>query len=218
MLTIALGSFSLSIGGNADAHWEGQYYHSQWSGASPNVGWKFAPSFPSGGAKANRVKDAADTWDAASGHFGFNYNGVASGTYDRTHPCQGNYNGIFEPTSGVQYGETFWCENSHVISAFSLSMQEGTDNFWDTGDGNTGTNKYSAVITHEMGHATGFGTLYLETGDPDDMHFPFANTSSGICWDDADFHTMCNGLIPAPAKTATLEEHDIHTLQNRYGT
>ena len=95
-------------------------------------------------------------------------------------------------------------------------MQIGSDPFWVTASGDNGTHNYQSVVTHEFGHAGGFGTLIIETGDPADYHFPFASQPTGICWDDADFHTMCNGLVPVPAKTKTLEEHDEHTFVDGY--
>jgi hypothetical protein len=215
LLVAVAGSF-LMQGSSASGHSAAFYYPHVWAAGYRPFGCKFDPTFPRGN-KHDRVKDAFATWNNVTNvNFSFNFNGVAGSTYNPANPCNGDYNGVFE-RDNTDYGITSWCIGAQGhINRFSIRMQTGSDTFWDTGNADDGRNVYQSVIVHEAGHAGGFGTKIVDTGDPADQHFPHAYTSDGICWDDADFHTMCNGLIPAPPKTRTLEEHDIETFRNAY--
>jgi hypothetical protein len=149
------------------------------------------------------------------GVFTFNQTADADHSYNPfQNACNASvdYNGLFYQTGGSAFGQTTICAPSATITRFILVMQTRSD--WDTGSG--GTHDFESVVTHEAGHATGFGSKIYITGNPADQHFLPASQPSGICWDDADFHTMCNGLVPVPAKTKTLELHDIHTFTAAY--
>ena len=67
------------------------------------------------------------------------------------------------------------------------------------------------VITHELGHVTGFG---LDTGD--DEHFFDNAACPNNSW--STFNTMCYGwtTLGQQYKMFSLESHDIHTLNNEY--
>lgn len=216
-----LGSTTL-IGVNAGAHGASTYYPIKWLSSSPDIGWYFTPNFATSQNKRDRMRESFATWtNVSNSAISFTFKGNHSTGYTASNPCSSSYNGVFYNTT-VEYGGTYHCvrqgstPDSYYISRFSLVMQEAGDSFWDDGAGDTGNNNFKAVATHEAGHAGGFGTKYLITGDPADMHFPVANTSDGICWNDDTFHTMCSGLTPAPAKMSTLEAHDIHTVQDAY--
>lgn len=214
-----LGIVTLSTGAG-NAHSESDYYPIKWSGSSN--GWKFNPTFPTGN-KATRMQESFQTWtNVSSSDLTFNANGVATTGYTASNPCGANatYNGVFYNTS-VQYGRTYHCVVQDGPSAFHISrwavvMQDGNDAFWKDSGSDTGTNVFKSVATHEAGHAGGFGTKIYLTGNAPDQHFLPSPSADGRCWDDAFYNTMCNGLVPAPDKTSTLEAHDIHTVQNAY--
>lgn len=221
LLGLVLLSFAAFDRNVAGAHAANEWYPVKWPGGDP--GWRFAPSFPGPGAKRERVEEAFGQWNAVDGSFlKFTKNTESSNSYEPSQPCSADatYNGIFYK-SNVQFGATFLCIRSpapdqYKIDRFATVFEEAGDAFWDSGTGDGGKHNFKAVALHEFGHAGGFGTKYEITGNPGDMHFPPSTSSGAACYKDESYHTMCNGLDPAPAKMNTLEYHDKETVANAY--
>lgn len=218
LLGLILLNFATFDRGSAEAHSQAEYYPTKWPGGDP--GWRFAPSFPGPGAKRERVEEAFGQWNGVADSFlRFTKNPESSNSYEPSTPCSADatYNGIFYK-SNVQYGRTYLCIRSSgpdqtYIDRFALVVQEAADGFWDSGAGDGGTNNFKAVVLHEAGHAGGFGTKIYITGVGTDQHF---KAGDAPCVNDETYHTMCNGLVPAPAKVNTLEWHDKETVANAY--
>jgi hypothetical protein len=202
------------------AHDPAFYFPVKW--ADSTAGWRFTPNFPTNANKRARVQESFQTWtDVANSAMTFNKNADATTGYTASNPCSSaaTYNGIFYNTT-VSFGTTYLCFTqpgpTYFLARFAMVIEDKADSAWNDGGTDTGTHVFKSVVTHEAGHAAGFGTRVPFSGNPNDQHFPVANDSTGICWDDSDFNTMCNGLNPVPAKTSTLEEHDLHTFQDAY--
>lgn len=218
LLGLVLLSFAAFDKESAEAHSQAEYYPMKWPGGDP--GWRFAPSFPGPGAKRERMEEAFSQWTAVPDSFlTFNKNTESSNSYEPSNPCSSDatYNGVFYKTN-VAYGHTYHCIRSsgpdqYYIDRFALVMQDAPDGFWDSGAGDGGTNNFKAVALHEVGHAGGFGTKIYITGVGVDQHF---KDGDAPCVKDDTYHTMCNGLVPAPAKVNTLEWHDKETVANAY--
>jgi hypothetical protein len=166
--------------------------------------------------------ESFNAWtNVANSALTFNQNADATSGYIPSTPCASGatYNGIFyNPT--VDYGATYLCfvqdgPSAFHISRFALVMEENSDSFWNDGGTDTGTNYFKTVSQHETGHAGGFGTKFWLTNNPDDMHFPVSSTSDGVCWPDSTYQTMCSGIGTSDWQ-ASLEAHDIHTVQDAY--
>lgn len=196
------------------SHSAENYYPDTWP--NPPIEWKFAPTFPNGPKRA-RVQDAAEHWNAVTGvGFSFSFQGEGNQAFDPDTGCNRPYNGVFEQVY-EPYGGTYPCfKQNGNLDSMTLIMEEGSDSFWKTGPDDTGTHVYESVVTHEMGHFTGFGAGYRWPGGSDLLHFVPSSQPSGICWDDSTRHTMCGGLEPVDGRNITLEEHDIETFQNGY--
>lgn len=218
LLSLILLSFTAFDRESAGAHSPAEWYPMKWPGGDP--GWRFAPSFPGPGAKRERVEEAFGQWNAVEGSFlRFTKNPESSNSYEPSTPCSSDatYNGVFYKNN-VKFGGTFHCIRSsgvdqYYISRFALVMEDAPDGYWDSGAGDGGTHNFKAVALHEIGHAGGFGTKYYITRQDSDMHF---RSGDAPCVNDGTYHTMCNGLDPAPAKMNTLEWHDKETVADAY--
>lgn len=217
---IVLLSMTLSRG-PAEAHSAANYYPSKWPGGS--MGYRYSPGFPGPGAKRDRINESFQRWtDVQDSSLAFSQNSDATDGYTASNPCGANatYNGIFWNTS-VSYGRVYNCVRWNTLGYYyttrwSLVFEENTDAFWNggTGDPDGGTNYFKSVAMHETGHAGGFGTM--DTINPGSIYVHFS-TSDEPCYEDPTYHTMCTGLhSPVPDTQATLEYHDIETVQNAY--
>ncbi len=199
----------LVVGPQASAHSVGIYAPRFWTNTTP--GWKFAPTFPSGEIRTRMLESAA-RWNSITGvGFSFDFNGEGGSGQSFNDPCGNDYNAVIWSTL-VAFGGGKWCfsPTSHAITQFVLAIEQRSD--WKTSSSDPGTHWVETVGTHEFGHAWGFGTGIFES-PPGPMHFE-ANLT--ICVNDSTYHTMCDGLLPVPSKTMSLEQHDIETFRNRY--
>jgi hypothetical protein len=176
------------------------------------VGWKFAPTFPTGSFR-DRINDSATRWNNVTGvSFTYNANGEGAAGQSYNTPCDNDYNAVVW-SNLVFYGGTRHCisPSSGALVMFVLAIESRGD--WKTFAGDNDPAYLESVATHELGHGWGFGTGAYPGGPNGPDHF---ESSLTICNNDSTYHTMCDGLIPPPFKMMTLETHDIDTFQNRY--
>jgi hypothetical protein len=145
----------------------------------------------------------------------FSYAGV---TTDTT-PCSGSPTRVviklspFTSTDlGQADGHTF--DNSWPCVSISIqpagSFPQGES--WQKDCSDTGPNEHSlcGVLTHELGHATGFGS-----DAADNSHFTDNNACPSNDW--SNFSTMCSGWsLTHEFLMVNTEAHDKHTLANEY--
>lgn len=175
------------------------------------VGWKFAPTFPTGSFR-DRITDSATRWNNVTGvSFTFNFNGEGGPGQSLANPCDNDYNAVVW-SNLIQYGGTNHCISRFgELLKFVVAIESRND--WNTFAGDNDPAYLESVAAHELGHAWGFGTGAYPGGPDGPLHF---ESSLTICVNDSTYHTMCNGLIPPPSKMMTLEAHDIDTFQSRY--
>lgn len=121
-------------------------------------------------------------------------------------PCTNSYNLVYYRNLSADYldpniiGDTRWCETSGLVSRFNLAINNQKS--WWGGQGAPGPTQLDvqAVVTHEVGHATGWYG-----------HFDGAGAECG-----ADPHTMCPSINPGTTAKRTVETHDIHTFLAAY--
>jgi hypothetical protein len=208
--SLAMGA-SLLTGPAASGHDQGTYVPLYWTQST--VGWKFAPTFPTG-LYRTRMTDSATRWNSVgSVNFTFDHNGEGAPGQLFNDPCGNDYNAVvWSNLPQIQMGAVRVClsPTSGAITRFVLAIEDRGD--WKTSNGDPGTHYLESVGTHEFGHAWGFGTG-IYTNPPGPVHF---ESGLVVCVNDSTYHTMCNGLLPAPSKMMSLELHDIETFQNRY--
>lgn len=128
------------------------------------------------------------------------YMHLASGAYGETRRC------VYADPAGnrVMHGFRVYMGSQH-----SWSYQ--LDVFPETGQGD-----YLGVVTHELGHATGFAGHFDEPRDPFNPDFAYPE----LCDGSLQHHTMCSGGSGNAGwhRLRTLEAHDVDTFTAAYPT
>lgn len=195
------------------------YSDKRWNAAHHtglSITWRWAPNFPTTTAPRDRVQDGFNVWNALNQNMKFNQLAAASSSYtidcDLVNTPQ-DYNGIYWQSlgdgSGGVRGTTFGCVHPGTTNLHQFTIVFDSSENWYSGANAAnipfGQEDLQGAAAHEVGHATGFWG-----------HFPDATSSTGICWNDVDYQTMCNDVFPVPTKTRSLEEHDKHSFTGTY--
>lgn len=118
----------------------------------------------------------------------------------------------FGDGAGGTLATTDVCHLGSSDEKFEMGLDTATNWYHTTGDdGVNGTTSAMGVLTHEFGHASGFGISF---GGP--AHF-----ASPCDWvnDPANAQTMCASLggdADRSWRWNTLEAHDLHEFQSAY--
>lgn len=197
----------------ASAHPFGDWYDELWSGASPNVHWKFTQEV-NGAAKRDSIGIGANNWDnAGTAHFVFTNDTPdhADIGFDSRTCAQGFDNTVhWEPISGGALAKARLCTSGNNVVDFMIGFDSGEN--WNTGSDAPGPNEQDlrAVATHEFGHATGGWVTPGTKGHWDE------GGEGQLCHDDSGKHTMCSTITTEEMWQRTLETHDQHTFANAY--
>lgn len=192
----------------------GDNYYPRWwkpshHPADSTVDWKFKPLFPTT-AFRDRVRDAAQTWNAEPPAMGLEFQGEGAqfraDCYNLTNP----YNGIWwSDMGGVggDWGVTFRCWHSGTSTMHDAQIYFDSTELWWTGSGPAQIDTLDALgaAVHEFGHALGFAGPYANG------HF---DPNNAVCFDPEQ--TMCPYMSYAENNFRTLENHDQHTFDNAY--
>jgi Matrixin len=198
------------IPGDVSAHPDEAYYVKYWRPDS-NVRYKMDNGVPDNFRA--QVHDGFAAWSDRAGGRAPNF--IADGPQTMQHPyspCAGP-NGIFyrnfeqDDRNSTAHAFVLTCgvagSGGQGLQGFTMIF-DNQDN-WYIGDGDVPDNKLDvqSIATHEVGHATGWGG-----------HFE----SGASCFQLPEHSTMCDGFpgIRGTKHLRTLEEHDIHTLNDAY--
>lgn len=220
-LAVAVVVLALGFAPAAHAHDPTPYYTMHWTPAK-SVPMLWAPSFP-GGEWRSRVANARGAWNRLSPNAPLFYDAGQSRTEMAMGNCSPAALGINQvhfanlDFVGHPLGVSWACyrvqpNGAHEMFGVTVAFDSGAGYDWYTGTGNPGHQQYDlrSVATHEFGHLTGF------VGDPQtgtNMHFDGA-----LCVPvAATYQTMCAGTYQGANWTATLGDHDRHTLLAAYG-
>ena len=117
-------------------------------------------------------------------------------------------------------GVTGVCKNSNGdIRMFGTAYNSSvTDWYYGTGDAPNGDTDYWGILTHELGHGTGWYTHYIDINDvPPGYPETFCDKTVN------DYHTMCkfywssNSNYPNRGEWwRTLETHDVDAFESKY--
>ena len=164
----------LAVSSAASAHPAADYYTGaggKWS-SNRTITFYVRNGFPSPATWNPTINRGADQWNAkdTGPEPRFTNAGATSTTGNADTPCSATYNGIYWRDldylgTGV-LGYTPHCENSSgVVTRFSMSLD--ADAPWYVGTGATPNGRIDAwsVVTHEMGHATGWAGHFAESND-----------------------------------------------------
>lgn len=200
----------------SSAHNATDFYptYSRWPKWS-HPAWFIRDNFPTGDARI-AVQNSFLTWNAAySGVYGepqFDFDGPTTAVGDWSNACTTSFNGVYwrqgTSYSGTWFGKTNTCVTPGYVTRFTLVVNQ--DQPWYVSSGNPPSTQWDlqSVVTHEVGHATGwvghFGPI----------------PSADVCnqSDPSAYMTMC-GYDPTAKgtnKMRTLGQHDQHTLYNAY--
>lgn len=193
------------------AHSASTYYVKKWSSDPIYSLGKLDSPLNTSTAKSS-IHSGDDEWDFTSGawldfnwNFGEDSTVVWLGGACTTVPQSGWLWILTDNISSL--GVTSWCTTSTTITKSTIRLDDvGTT--WYTGSSSSvpsGQYDLRSVITHEFGHAGGFGV----SSGPD--HF----TGSSIC-SGTTRQTMCSGLPTGTSYKRTLESHDEHTFASAY--
>ncbi len=165
-----------------------------------------------------RMPDAINswnTWRAAPGQPSFLWRGTTGDTGDFDNPCNSTYNGIYwRNLNGYGQGSATLGLTRNCSTGLGLDARTHRGGValnstltWHDGTGTGPTNSYDAwgVLTHELGHLTGWSG-----------HFANAET----CDNTSSTNTMCTFLDIQPNQYLwwrSLDAHDIHTWRAAYG-
>lgn len=210
-------ALSLTVVSTARAHPASTYYPAEWIESDNDIDWRFGNQLAplNTGAWRSRVKNSIVPWTNAepdlpdfdkktnntSQLWGFDPCNLSQDLWVFSRSLTENVNWL-----GVEYTCLDPANSARIIrSNVSIDTSGRT---WYTGTGlPTAPWDLLAVATHEMGHATGFSG---STG-----HFPGADQD--LCPNTNADQTMCPQLGQYETHWRSLEDHDIHTVQNAYG-
>lgn len=193
----------------AEAHPAGDFYGPTKAGLWPNSHsepYHIRAGFPSS-TWLVRIQDGSDAWNAAGGASEptLYYAGTTSNVGNFDTPCSSDYSGIYyrdlDYINSGYLGLTRTCNAFGQISNFQISID--TDRNWSVSSGPPASNEFDfqGVITHEMGHGTGwYGHFTLPADCP--------NTSAD--------QTMCVATSPGDFTWRSLAGHDLHTFLAAY--
>jgi hypothetical protein len=213
IVALLLPALKVALAHNSDVHF---YSSARWNWTSDHhtgwhITWRFAPNFPDGGPKKQRVIDAFSKWNALGERMNFGQLEDADHAY--TLICweeDQNYNGVFYgPIDGG--GATSWlaltqkCRHSGSNNLHRFWIEVDSDQNWYSFDDpagiGSGQHDLESVMAHEVGHATAWAGHYDRTAIP--------------C-SESPKHTMCQGTPTKNSSKRSLEEHDVHTFRDAY--
>lgn len=178
------------------------------------VHWRFHDEFP-GPEKRDRVKEAFGKWDAQGQELQFQQREEEPSAYSFDCSDYQEYNGVFYRDIPNEPNVAGWgslCSHTsypypHPAHNFWLMLAQRGDWFAGSDADNIGQGEldFKGVVTHEVGHVTGF----------------YGHFGGDMCDGPAlTDQTMCSGLDfgfgSSSTQARTLEEHDKHTFDNAY--
>lgn len=206
---MASGLWGLSIVGStpASAHTVDTYMPLQWVKNSAPY-YKIRATFPSN-AYYNRIVEVPPVWnnlaqDTEPLHL---YGGTTTVTGNADAPCDSTYNGVYwRPLASGNLQEVRTCHGGGIITKFSVSINSNIS--WYTGEGAAvaGTYDLRGVLTHEFGHANGWGGI----------HYDGASDYATVCPGSGSDQTMCSAVAGRGSHLQSPGTHDTHTYRGRY--
>lgn len=220
----AVGFIAGFIGGAvtaAVAHPRADFYVVWWHDSEEPVHWHFDDDFPTD-AKRDRVKDSFDAWEAAPGDLTFVRNPAeasstsgcpAEGKSFVIHPIMDGAGGVLAETRVCAFvGDSDRAKSFYIRMDRSEQWYSGTS----TPPPDPDDIDVQAVITHEVGHATGFGVNGAQPHWGQNLNGTLMQPQyDNLCLTNPK-HTMCPFYEAGTAYFRSLEEHDTHTFDNRY--
>jgi hypothetical protein len=209
---------ALLVAAPGSAHAASVFYSVRWD-LDRNVRYYFDPPVPD--AFRPEINDGFDTWsDLVDGHAP-NFNPGGEEQLSDPFGCEGTTGIFYRNLANDDYGNalavTTGCADytqSNLIKfkmVFDSHPSLGPGIDWYVGDGNVPDNRWDlqSIATHEAGHAAG------SYGGGHHGHFLGATLCSG-----SDRQTLCVGSADSVGTKylRTLEEHDLHTLEDAYET
>lgn len=211
VVTLTVLAIAMSLSAIVHAHSAAEKVPTRWAPPLTNgpVDWAFEANFPTG-TKRDRVADAADEWNTAT-NLDVTLDKVTNyGNFSPDGGCS-----IPDMKNGIHYGpiagtvilaETRTC---YVLQEDAPGLLQNAqiefDNQWNwhSGSGGAGPNEFDfqSVATHEFGHFLG-GEHFVGAELCDNANGPE--------------QTMCGGIPAGNISRRTLEDHDIHPMENAY--
>lgn len=202
------------------AHTTTTYYPAYWQvDLRPDL--RFTTSWPTG-AHRDRVNDAVAQWNGRGQPMAFDRGTDRSNVNINVCPTANEipmtWTDIPDSEGALAYfmGCSYTSNPSRLASG---NVVFDSSRKWYTGTGDAGDgflNLFSSlggeydlwsVLTHELGHATGFA------GPFEEGHF---DSNESICDDNDAQHTMCPGLKAGTERKRSTEPHEEHTFDARY--
>jgi hypothetical protein len=209
-------SWSLTSVYKASAHTVGTFYGKSWS-SDPNYYIGFlAPGFSTASGLAS-INSAPSKYNSlANSTLDFNpagTDGTVAWMGDVCATLQNEFSGVWVISydfgnAGVP-GLTSDCNTgTSNFNKMVVGINQNSGLIWYTGSGDSPSTDVDlrSVVTHEFGHATGFG-LYSAS-----VHFDGA---AAIC-SGATKQTMCPSTVFGEDVMRSLETHDKHTVEGKY--
>lgn len=208
--------------------WGSFYVVGDWADARlPTIDFKATDDVPSGPAR-ERLAEAQVEWlsvDGAMTSFNFVYNASIANGVDWGE-CPSSTEGFEGYVDKEGFGSEgplaamSWCRNpSESIRMFMTAYNSSLPTwYYGTGDPPNGDHDYWAVLTHELGHATGWYTHYIDTTDtPPGYPETFCDKTV------SNYHTMCKYYWPSNSHypnrgewMRTLQAHDVDVFESKY--
>lgn len=206
---------------DVDAHNPANWFEGEWT-IGTDVGLR--RGYNSGLGLSNSDlgyagRRAGEEWDNAPNNIGADApEMVWAGTTSQApsgNACASNFDGEILYGSGTAWGTTAiasthkcYFGGTTTIRRVSLVLDTDENWFWTSGTSTPVANAYDvqAVLTHELGHAMGWGITHL------------GQTNSSLCSSSGSnhVHTMCGGGILGSYEKRTLQDHDKHTYDEAY--
>lgn len=229
VVTLFAGAVPVSAHSWTDMFWDpafNRYFY--WESTRQPVNFWLAKSVLDKPAEWRlRIIDAATTWNKLGQVMRFNYAGDVpiNPAYREAEDldCPTIGPGTASDRSAIQvdqldylgsgvFGVTYYCVSPGTSKIYVFHIAMDTDSPWYTGTGSVPSDKhdFQGSVTHELGHAAGWGP----------GHYRGDDSSTTICGQtNLDLHTMCgNSNYAGQVRRRTLEEHDMHTYRNAYPT